>query len=165
MDNEGGCLDDETINFCLALLRKLHPKSSIHIYNSFFFARLTQSHPKKRGFGYNYSSVRRWTKDVDIFSQDQILIPIHVRNCHWCLVSLVREGKDSQAEEEQSDRIYHVRFFDSTLHLHLAESTDYAQAAMEILNRYLVDEWNDKYSHLKEVSTPHSLPPPLADTP
>lgn len=46
-----------------------------YTFNTFFF-------PKLRSSG--YSAVRRWTKKVDIFSVDIILVPIHL-GVHWCL--------------------------------------------------------------------------------
>lgn len=48
---------------------------SVYTFNTFFF-------PKLRTSG--YSAVRRWTKKVDIFSVDIILVPVHL-GVHWCL--------------------------------------------------------------------------------
>ena len=54
---------------------------SVHTFNTFFF-------PKLRSAG--YSAVRRWTKKMDIFSVDILLVPVHL-GVHWCLsVSVLR---------------------------------------------------------------------------
>ena len=46
-----------------------------YMFNSFFFETLL-----KRG----YAGVKRWTRKVDIFSYDIILVPIHL-TVHWCM--------------------------------------------------------------------------------
>ncbi|KAM9321181.1 sentrin-specific protease 1 [Gastrophryne carolinensis] len=71
-------LNDEIINFYMNLLmerskRKGLPK--VHAFNTFFF-------PKLKSAG--YQAVKRWTKKVDIFSMDVLLVPVHL-GVHWCL--------------------------------------------------------------------------------
>ncbi|KAK7884297.1 hypothetical protein WMY93_027420 [Mugilogobius chulae] len=71
-------LNDEIINFYMNLLveRSKDPTlPSVNTFNTFFF-------PKLRSSG--YSAVRRWTKRMDIFSKDILLIPVHL-GVHWCL--------------------------------------------------------------------------------
>ncbi|MCI4387641.1 hypothetical protein PGIGA_G00076500 [Pangasianodon gigas] len=71
-------LNDEVINFYMNMLveRSKSPHlPSVYTFNTFFF-------PKLRSSG--YSTVRRWTKKVDIFSVDIILVPVHL-GVHWCL--------------------------------------------------------------------------------
>uniref|UniRef100_A0A8C5P8K0 SUMO specific peptidase 1 n=1 Tax=Leptobrachium leishanense TaxID=445787 RepID=A0A8C5P8K0_9ANUR len=70
-------LNDEIINFYMNLLmerskQKNFPK--VHAFNTFFYPKL------KNG----YQAVKRWTKKVDIFSMNVILVPIHL-GVHWCL--------------------------------------------------------------------------------
>lgn len=71
-------LNDEVINTYLKLIadrsqqRKNYP--SVHSFNTFFFSKLQNG----------YNGVRRWTKKIDIFSKDMIIIPIH-HGYHWCL--------------------------------------------------------------------------------
>ncbi|KAM4047854.1 sentrin-specific protease 1 isoform 2-T2 [Anomaloglossus baeobatrachus] len=71
-------LNDEVINFYMNLLmerskRKGLPK--VHAFNTFFFPKL-----KCAGF----QAVKRWTKKVDVFSADVLLVPVHL-GVHWCL--------------------------------------------------------------------------------
>ena len=35
--------------------------------------------------GYCYTNVRRWTKKVDVFTKDLIIVPIHCHGNHWTL--------------------------------------------------------------------------------
>ncbi|XP_029291354.1 sentrin-specific protease 1 isoform X3 [Cottoperca gobio] len=71
-------LNDEVINFYMNLLveRSKDPSMpSVNTFSTFFY-------PKLRSSG--YSTVRRWTKKMDIFSKDILLVPVHL-GVHWCL--------------------------------------------------------------------------------
>ncbi|XP_027489191.1 sentrin-specific protease 3-like, partial [Corapipo altera] len=50
----------------------------VHFFNSFFYDKL-----RTRG----YEGVQRWTKNVDIFGKELLLIPIHLE-VHWSLVAV-----------------------------------------------------------------------------
>ncbi|KAM3177514.1 hypothetical protein ACTXT7_004386 [Hymenolepis weldensis] len=73
-------LNDVVVNFYLQLIshrsRQCPEMLKVHAFNSFFYPQLVSL---------GYSGVRRWTKSVDLFSQDLILIPVHDRGMHWCL--------------------------------------------------------------------------------
>eukprot|EP01080_Neovahlkampfia_damariscottae_P002294 gene2294-2467_t len=78
----GNWLNDEVINFIMNLIMERSKKSKIlpkvHCFNTFFYAKLTQ-----RG-EYKYDNVKRWTRKIDLFSLDKIIIPIHL-GVHWTL--------------------------------------------------------------------------------
>ena len=59
--------------------------SRIYVYNSLFYTKLTESSNEKNGF----ELVKRWTKNVDIFEKDFLVIPVNLVN-HWSLVVVVR---------------------------------------------------------------------------
>eukprot|EP00092_Neocalanus_flemingeri_P023276 GFUD01025237.1.p1 GENE.GFUD01025237.1~~GFUD01025237.1.p1 ORF type:complete len:578 (-),score=147.22 GFUD01025237.1:98-1831(-) len=76
-------LNDQIIEIYLATVSqrslsdlKMHPR--VHSMSTFFFSNLST-----RG----YSSVKRWTKEVDIFAYDMVLVPIHM-DSHWSLASI-----------------------------------------------------------------------------
>ncbi|KAI1708925.1 sentrin-specific protease [Ditylenchus destructor] len=73
-------LNDEVINFYMSLIcersRRNHSLPSAYAFTTFFYPALT-----KKG----YANVKEWTKKVDIFAYDLLLIPLHLVN-HWCLV-------------------------------------------------------------------------------
>jgi hypothetical protein len=48
--------------------------------NSSFYAKLAESNT-----GYTYQKVKRWTRKSEIFSRNQILVPIHCHGNHWTL--------------------------------------------------------------------------------
>ncbi|XP_056007511.1 sentrin-specific protease 1-like isoform X2 [Ostrea edulis] len=71
-------LNDEIINFYMNQLverGETEGKPKVYAFNTFFY-------PKVMSQG--HSSVKRWTRRVDIFSKDYILIPVHL-GMHWCL--------------------------------------------------------------------------------
>lgn len=70
-------LNDQVMNMYGELVMDSVPKK-VHFFNSFFYDKL-----RTKG----YEGVKRWTKNVDIFQKDLLLIPIHLE-VHWSLVSV-----------------------------------------------------------------------------
>ncbi|ETE71707.1 Sentrin-specific protease 1, partial [Ophiophagus hannah] len=71
-------LNDEIINFYMNMLMERSKQKgfpTVHAFNTFFFTKLKTA---------GYLAVKRWTKKVDIFSVDILLVPIHL-GVHWCL--------------------------------------------------------------------------------
>ncbi|KAM6473703.1 sentrin-specific protease 1 isoform 1-T2 [Liasis olivaceus] len=71
-------LNDEIINFYMNMLMERSKQKgfpTVHAFNTFFFTKLKTA---------GYPAVKRWTKKVDIFSVDILLVPIHL-GVHWCL--------------------------------------------------------------------------------
>ncbi|NXJ86933.1 SENP1 protease, partial [Trogon melanurus] len=71
-------LNDEVINFYMNLLMERSKEKglpAVHAFNTFFFTKLKTA---------GYQAVKRWTKKVDVFSVDLLLVPIHL-GVHWCL--------------------------------------------------------------------------------
>ncbi|KAF5294198.1 hypothetical protein FQR65_LT10909 [Abscondita terminalis] len=71
-------LNDEVINFYMNLLIERGKDSKwprAYAMNTFFYPKLLKDGP---------SSLRRWTRKVDIFSYDIIAVPIHL-GMHWCM--------------------------------------------------------------------------------
>ncbi|XP_053716962.1 sentrin-specific protease 3-like [Synchiropus splendidus] len=70
-------LNDQIMNMYGDLVMDAVPEK-VHFFNSFFYDKL-----RTKG----YDGVKRWTKNVDIFQKDLLLIPIHLE-VHWSLVSV-----------------------------------------------------------------------------
>lgn len=72
-------LNDEVINFYMNLLIARGTSSNknpkVHAMNTFFYPKLLSG---------GHSSLRRWTRKVDIFAQDLMVVPIHL-DIHWCM--------------------------------------------------------------------------------
>lgn len=81
----GKWLNDEVINFYGQLLMQRSSQAEasdcwrIHVFSSFFWQNLTT-----RG----YAGVRRWSRRVDIFTKDLILLPINVGQAHWVCAAI-----------------------------------------------------------------------------
>ncbi|XP_050090272.1 sentrin-specific protease 2-like [Anopheles aquasalis] len=75
-------LNDEVINFYMQLLqyrseqRRDQGLPKVYSKSTFFLSSLRRS---------GYSGVRRYTKKVDLFSFDLIVVPVHVNEVHWCM--------------------------------------------------------------------------------
>uniref|UniRef100_A0A2M4BG09 Putative sentrin/sumo-specific protease n=1 Tax=Anopheles marajoara TaxID=58244 RepID=A0A2M4BG09_9DIPT len=75
-------LNDEVINFYMQLLqyrseqRRDQGLPKVYSKSTFFLSSLRRS---------GYSGVRRYTKKVDLFSFDVIVVPVHVNEVHWCM--------------------------------------------------------------------------------
>ncbi|XP_047446535.1 sentrin-specific protease 5-like [Mugil cephalus] len=69
-------LNDQIMNMYGELIVEAsHHK--VHFLNSFFHRQLMTK---------GYDGVKRWTKQVDLFSKSLLLVPIHLE-VHWCLVT------------------------------------------------------------------------------
>ena len=115
-----GSLNDEVINFYIELILKRaacepekYPK--IHMFNTFFYLLL-----EKKG----YSGVNKITKkaEVDIFSLDMVIVPIHLPN-HWTLAVInIKEHR--------------LEYYDSM-------SKGYNETVLLSLKHYVKEEYKD----------------------
>ncbi|KAI8905197.1 hypothetical protein EDD86DRAFT_73031 [Gorgonomyces haynaldii] len=112
---DGEFLNDTVIEFYIRYLAFVHPDwyKEVHIFNSFFFQKLS---PRDKPFTKEegYEAVKRWTKNVDIFAKDFIIIPIN-ESLHWYLSIVCYPGRalsqeivvsDTEAESDKSGPIY-----------------------------------------------------------
>nr|CDJ87010.1 U box and Pre-mRNA-splicing factor 19 and WD40 repeat and Peptidase C48 domain containing protein [Haemonchus contortus] len=110
-------LNDEVINFYLQLVcqRSTETKGlpKVYAFNTFFYANISSK---------GYASVKRWTRKVDIFAHDLLLVPVHL-NVHWCMAVIDLADK-------------RIDYYDSLLGKN--------QKCLEHLKNYLVEECSDK---------------------
>jgi len=74
-------LNDEVINFYMNLIVRRNTEQNlpkVYAFSTFFYPNISSK---------GYASVKRWTRKVDIFSHDLLLIPIHL-TAHWCLATV-----------------------------------------------------------------------------
>ncbi|KAJ7357153.1 cysteine proteinase [Mycena albidolilacea] len=91
-------LNDEVINFYGALIlgrsesSKENPTTNgkagkgkkpldVHYFSTFFWTKLEKE-------GYEKGRLAKWTKKIDIFSKDTILIPVNHGNVHWTAAAI-----------------------------------------------------------------------------
>lgn len=124
-------LNDEIVNFymCLICERSQQMNSNENnqvgepIYKTYAFT--TFFYPKLIKDG--YSSLKRWTRKVDIFSHDFLLVPIHL-GVHWCLAVI-----DINCKE--------IRYYDSM--------NGNNHECLRALRAYLKEEHADKKSNFQ----------------
>ena len=86
--DEGEFLNDNLISFYLRYLEQRleeeRPELAkrVYFFNTFFFATLTSAHKGRKQF--NYEGVQKWTRSVDLFTYDYIVVPIN-EQAHWYL--------------------------------------------------------------------------------
>ncbi|XP_043549328.1 sentrin-specific protease 2-like isoform X1 [Chiloscyllium plagiosum] len=71
-------LNDEIINFYMCLLMERSKDASlpkVYAFSTFFYLKLHTG---------GYQTVKQWTKGIDLFEKDLILVPVHL-GVHWCL--------------------------------------------------------------------------------
>lgn len=109
-------LNDEIIYFYMNLLMERSKNEnypSVYAFNTFFYPKLMNG---------GHSALKRWTRRMDIFSYDLILVPVHM-GMHWCLAVI-------------DFRIKKIRYYDSMG----GQNTD----CLHALRDYLKDERADK---------------------
>lgn len=97
-------LNDNLIGFFLRYLEhhleQTNPQLAkrVYFYNSYFFERLMQTSRGKKDI--NYESVQKWTRNVDIFNYDFIVMPVN-ESFHWYVVIICNLSKlDSKASNQ-----------------------------------------------------------------
>ena len=55
----------------------------VHAFNTFFYPKLMSG---------GHSGLKRWTRKIDLFQQDFILVPVHL-GLHWCLAIVAPKDK------------------------------------------------------------------------
>ncbi|RDX56113.1 cysteine proteinase [Lentinus brumalis] len=104
-------LNDEIINFYgqMILLRAEESKENpgagtgkgrkkplnAHYFSTFFWSKL-------KGQGYEKARLAKWTKKIDIFSKDIILIPINHGNAHWTAAAINFRKKRIEAYDSMN---------------------------------------------------------------
>ena len=110
--DEGECLNDSLVEFYLRTLSiELETKSPqiasrVYWFNTYFFDSLTKKAKGRNGV--DFDAVRRWTRSIDLFSYDYVVVPIN-ESFHWyvaiicnlpTLLDKVQTTKEQLAEED-----------------------------------------------------------------
>ena len=84
--DDGQFLNDNLLGFYLRYLeyhleeQRPDVAKKVYWFNTYFFASLTQTIRGKRGI--NYEAVRKWTRNIDVFTFDYAVVPIN-ESAHW----------------------------------------------------------------------------------
>jgi len=108
--DEGEFLNDNIISFALRQIEeKMAPvqKQDVLFFNSFFYTALSNKAGRK---AFNYDAVKRWTKNIDVFTKPYIVVPINI-DLHWFLAiicnlqNLKRTATGLETEEPNDDEM------------------------------------------------------------
>ncbi|XP_043098137.1 sentrin-specific protease 2 [Puntigrus tetrazona] len=95
---EGSWLNDEVINFYMNLVMSRSEQEvvgrKVYSFSTFLF-------PKLHSGG--HAAVRRWTKAVDLFLYDIILVPLHL-GVHWSLAVVDFKSKSVRSYDSMGQR-------------------------------------------------------------
>ncbi|KAF9045652.1 cysteine proteinase [Hymenopellis radicata] len=135
----GKLLSDSLVMFGIKLAltavnkRNKRVFESVHVFSNFFYNKL-----KTEGYG----KVKKWTKGVDIFTKDVLLIPVN-EGKHWFLALIVDPGRSVEiddCERTSKDSSMQTRTLIITL-----DSVGYCHNALwDRLGEYLLDEAREK---------------------
>lgn len=112
-------LNDEIINFYMSLICERSTsenspfENKVYAFSTFFYPKLVKD---------GYSSLKRWTRKIDIFAHNIIIIPVHL-GMHWTLAII-----DFNCKE--------IRYYDSM--------NGNNNECLKALRNYLKDEYADK---------------------
>ena len=96
------------------------------------YAFSTRFYPKLLKSG--YKSVKRWTKNVDIFEYGIIFVPVHLGS-HWCLATIDTKEKS-------------VNYYDSNQGRNMA--------CLDVLENYIQAEYIEKRTVRTFIDSCHS---------
>ncbi|XP_037551369.1 sentrin-specific protease 2 isoform X2 [Nematolebias whitei] len=101
---EGGWLNDEIMNFYFSLImeRSFTEAGPLKVYSfsTFFFPKLGGGGGGQAG---GHAAVKRWTKAVDLFLFDLILVPLHL-GVHWAMAVIDLKSKTVKSYDSMGRR-------------------------------------------------------------
>ncbi|KEF51863.1 uncharacterized protein A1O9_12201 [Exophiala aquamarina CBS 119918] len=98
-------LNDNLISFFMQYLETYMETTRPELYkrtyffNSYFFERLTKN---VKGRGINFEAVERWTKSINIFNRDFVVVPVN-ENLHWYLAIVCNLQNLVPPQDEDGD--------------------------------------------------------------
>ena len=147
-------LNDIIIDFYLTYLhhQMLSPedRTGVHMFSTMFYVRLTNTdnklsqkgldQTKKTAAQRRHGNVSSWTKNLNIFEKNLLIIPI-CEHAHWYLVIVVKPGLVTTPEETNNNGEPLIILLDS---LGGNKAT-----AVKFIREYLAEEWAVKWSQEK----------------
>ncbi|RCH81954.1 hypothetical protein CU098_003854, partial [Rhizopus stolonifer] len=79
-------LNDTIIDLFPRVWSDQYPKNNIHTFSSFFFTKLKDCNTPE-----DFKLLSKWTKGIDLFEKDILVIPI-AENSHWFLALVLNPG-------------------------------------------------------------------------
>lgn len=128
-------LNDSLVGFFIKYLQhnSLEKVKKMHFFNTFFYEKLTQpvggKAPRRQ---INYAGVANWTKTVNLFDRDYVVVPVN-ESAHWyvmiiCNLRSLRKDDQPAVEEDAAPGIpFATNGADDETTLRISPSSDVAK--------------------------------------
>lgn len=128
-------VNDQVINMYGELIMEATCEK-VHFFNSFFYRQLVAK---------GYEGVKRWTKKVDLFSKQLLLIPLHLE-VHWSLIMVEVATRSLHFYDSQGILVKYA--MDNVLRYLLAEAKEKKQLNFQkgwkmLINKNIPQQKND----------------------
>ncbi|KAH8555574.1 hypothetical protein BGW37DRAFT_141723 [Umbelopsis sp. PMI_123] len=160
--DDGEFLNDNIIDFYMKwILDQLQTRdpelaNQVHIFNSFFYKRLTQRNRNSRKEETVYDRVKKWTAKINLFEKSYVFIPIN-ENWHWYL-AIICNLKKMIPSAAGSEYAKEVPFATEIAAAVCSGDSNLGQIGGEtVLSPMDVDGSNDTNSSTTSPQTPESL--------
>ncbi|XP_057431259.1 probable ubiquitin-like-specific protease 2A isoform X2 [Lotus japonicus] len=143
-------INDTIIDFYIKYLKNKLPtdeQEKFHFFNSFFFRKLADldKNPSSACNGREaFQRVRKWTRKVNLFEKDYILIPINY-SLHWSLVVICHPGEVTRVggeEIKESSKVPCILHMDSLKGSH--------KGLKDVFQSYLCEEWKERHANVED---------------
>ena len=154
-------VNDVIINFSLKNIfssQEASKQEKTHMFSTFFYHSLadkginevlcksSDSLGEKR-----HKNVKRWTKNIDIFKKDFVIIPINVKDRHWYLAIICYPGLLAPRKTGNFVQRPVILFLDSL-------EDNKKEEAAKTLREYLACEWKEKMNSQERTFQPAKMP-------
>lgn len=103
--NDDEFLNDNLVTLFIRYLQEhMNPEhaKTMHFFSTFFYNALTRPAEKSKSRQINYPAVANWTKTVNLFKRDYVIVPVN-EAAHWyvmiiCNLRTLQESKDKDEE-------------------------------------------------------------------
>ncbi|OIV96188.1 hypothetical protein TanjilG_14865 [Lupinus angustifolius] len=142
-------INDTIIDFYIKYLKNKipdHKQDRCHFFNCFFFRKLADldKDPSSACDGKAaFQRVRKWTRRVNLFEKDYIIIPINY-SLHWSLIVICHPGEVVcfKGEFKESSKVPCILHMDSLKGSH--------KGLKNVFQSYLCEEWKVRHNNVAD---------------
>ncbi|XP_012568674.1 probable ubiquitin-like-specific protease 2A isoform X2 [Cicer arietinum] len=141
-------INDTIIDFYIKYLKNkltTDEQERFHFFNSFFFRKLADldKDPSSASDGRAaFQRVRKWTRKVNLFEKDYIVIPINY-SLHWSLIVICHPGEVPCFRDEEIKETSKVPCI-----LHMDSLKGSHKGLKSVFQSYLCEEWKERHSNM-----------------
>ncbi|XP_028075842.1 probable ubiquitin-like-specific protease 2B isoform X1 [Camellia sinensis] len=143
-------VNDTIIDFYIKYLKnemKPEERHRFFFFNSFFFRKLIdldKDPPSSFEGRAAFQRVRKWTRKVNLFEKDYVLIPVNF-NYHWSLIVICHPGEVAKFQDEDVEKSLKVPCI-----LHMDSIKGNHTGLKDFIQSYLWEEWKERQKEASE---------------